>query len=240
MGSRLNSTVAAMAILLSLPRAGAVAGESATPGNPAPAAAPAQPQTIPLAAEDKRELTPEEKAEKDARKACKRTICDILATRDPNGADVSCDITKTWRAEDMAKMLGGKISWPWGNAVCQSKLVIKRAALANAMSEAEYEVALAPQTVSCTLAQKDKSEPYQVKITLAPKVKFKDGKATEATLNWGDASAPLLVYPLIYAGTGIDNQTNVLGPKVVHMVNAFTTRRCAEIKAELSDGQPRN
>ena len=48
---------------------------------------------------------------------------------------MACDITKTWRAEDIAKMLGGKIDWPWGKAVCQSKLEISRAALAKAMSE---------------------------------------------------------------------------------------------------------
>jgi hypothetical protein len=236
-----QASIAAALLTLLASSCPSFAEESVTPASPAPPpAAPAQAETAPLPGDAKRELTPEEKAEKEARKACKKTICDILATRDPNGADVSCDITKTWREEDIAKMLGGKISWPWGKAVCQSKLEIKRAALASAMSEAEYEVALVPQTVSCTLAQKDKGEPYMIKITLAPKVKFKDGKATEAALNWVDASAPLLVYPLIYASTGIDNQTNVLGPKVVHMVNAFTTRRCAEVKAELSDGQPRN
>ena len=226
-------SIAAALITLLAGSAVACAEESATPANPAPAAAPAQPDTTPLADVNKRELTPEQKAEKEARKACKKTICDILATRDSVGADVSCDITKTWREEDIAKMLGGKISWPWGNAVCQSKLEIERAALAKAMSEPEYEVALAPQKVSCTLAQKGKDEPYEVKLTLAPKVKFKDGKATEASLNWGEASAPLFVYPLIYAGTGLDNQTNVLGPQVVRMVNEFVARKCAEVKAEL-------
>ena len=50
------------------------------------------------------------------------------------------------------------------------------------------------------------------------KVKFNDGKATEATINWGPASAPLLIYPLIYVGTGLDNSTNVLGPEVVRLV----------------------
>ena len=42
----------------------------------------------------------EEKAEKEARMACKAKICDIIATRDPVGEDVSCDIVKTWREED--------------------------------------------------------------------------------------------------------------------------------------------
>lgn len=212
------------------------ADEAAPPANSQPevAAPAAEPETMPLTEAGKRELTPEEKAEKEARKACKKTICDILATRDPNGEDVSCDITKTWREEDIVKMLGGKIDWPWGKAVCRSKLEIKRAALAKAMSEPEYEVALDPQRVSCTLAKKDGGEPYAITVTLAPKVAFKDGKATEARMNWGEASAPLLIYPLVYAGTGLDNQANVLGPEVVRMVNAFTARKCAEVRADAS------
>jgi len=59
---------------------------AAEEANPA-AAAPEKPP----------ELTQEEKAEKEARMACKAKICDIIPTRDPVGEDVSCDIVKTWR-----------------------------------------------------------------------------------------------------------------------------------------------
>jgi hypothetical protein len=202
------------------------ATDAAPPSEAAPDAAP------------KRVLTPEELAAKEARKACKKKICDIIATRDPNGEDVSCDIVKTWREEDIVKMLGGRIGWPWGKAVCQSRLELKRKPLASAMSESEYEIVMPAQKVRCTLAQKDKGEPYAIEITLAPKVKFRDGKASEATLNWGEASAPMLIYPLLYAGTGLDNSSNVLGPEVVHLVNEFTTKKCAEVKAELPAGTP--
>src|SRR4029079_11428571 len=44
------------------------------------------------------------------------------------------------------------------------------------------------------LPKKEKGEPYVVEVTMSPKVKFKDSKATEATVNWGPASAPLLIY----------------------------------------------
>jgi hypothetical protein len=77
-----------------------------------------------------------------------------------------------------------------------------------------------------------------VEVTMSPKVKFKDGKATEATVNWGPASAPILIYPLIYPGTGLDNSTNVLGPEVVRLVNGFATKKCAELKAELPASKP--
>jgi hypothetical protein len=196
----------------------------------------AEPESAPpatkLPAENKRVLTPEELAEKEARKECRRKICDIIATRDPEGEDVACDIVETWREEDIVKMLGGRINWPFGKAVCQSKFELKRWPLALAMSEPQYDIALEPQKVRCTLAQKEDGEPYVIEVTLAPKVKFENGKAIEGSINWGEASAPIFVYPLVYAGTGLDNSTNVLGPEVVRMVNEFTTKKCAEVKAE--------
>ena len=83
-------------------------------------------EATPAQGDAKTELTDEERAEKQARKACKIKICDILATKDPQGDDVSCDIVKTWRKSDITKMLGGRFDWPWGKAVCQSKLDFKR------------------------------------------------------------------------------------------------------------------
>ena len=225
-------------VLLAATTAMLALGASAFSAEDGAAEGEAQPATgqVPAAtaapAEAKRELTPEEKAEKEARKACKMKICDIIATRDPNGENVSCDIVKTWREEDIVKMLGGKIGWPWGKAVCQSRLELERKSLALAMSETAREVVMPVQKVRCTLAQKTEGEPYTVEVALAPKVKFENGKATEASLNWGEATAPLFIYPLIYAGTGLDNQANVLGPEVVRMVNEFTTKKCAEFKVE--------
>ena len=206
--------------------------QDATP-LPEPAATPE-----PANAADTRVLTPEEKAEKEARKACKNKICDILATKNPQGDDVACDIVKTWREEDIVKMLGGQIQWPWGKAVCQSKLEVKRAPLANAMGDGEHEAVLPTQKVSCKLFQKEEGEPYVVEVAMTPKVRFKDGTAVEAALNWGNATAPLFVYPLVYGGTALDNSSNVLGPEVVRMVNEFRTKKCAEVKNELPSAKP--
>ncbi len=191
----------------------------------------------PSAPEPQRVLTPEEAAEKEARKECKKKLCDIIATRDTEGDDVACDIVKTWREEDIVKMLGGRISWPWGKAVCQSKLEVKRKPLALAMSEDRYEMVMPAQKVRCTLAQKGEGEPYAVELTLTPRATFEDGKAVTASVNWGEASAPMFVYPLIYAGTALDNSANVLGPEVVRMVNEFTTKKCTEMKVELQNAR---
>ena len=178
------------------------------------------------------ELTPEEKAEKEARKACKIEICDIIATREPLGEDIACDIKKTWRADSLAEMLGDQIGWPWGKAVSESKLNLSRADLAEAMLVEEATIKMDKFAVTCAL-HRESSEPYVVEMELAPEVTFKNGKAVHALINWGDVSAPLLIYPVVYAGTGLDNQSNVLGPHVVKMVNEFTYKKCAEVKDEL-------
>lgn len=184
----------------------------------------------------KRVLTPAEKAEKEACRACKIEICDILATKSAQGPDIACDIIKTWRTDDIVEMLGGRIDWPWGNAVCQSKLHLKRAPLAKAMSEPRQRIVMDSQTVRCSLFRK-KGKPYVVELDMAPKVTFKDGKAVSAEINWGEVSAPLLIYPIIYAGTGLDNSANVLGAEVVRIVNEFTDKKCAEVKDELPSNQ---
>ena len=153
----------AASILALAPGALEAADSSAQGGTEAAAEQAAPTTTSP--GEAKRQLTTEEAAEKEARKACKKKICDIVATRDPNGENVSCDIVKTWREEDIVKMLGGKVSWPWGKAVCQSKLELERKSLALAMSEASHEIVMPVQKVRCSVAQKGDGEPYSVEMT---------------------------------------------------------------------------
>jgi hypothetical protein len=43
----------------------------------------------------------------------------------------------------------------------------------------------------------------------------------------------MLVYALIYAGTGLVNSANVLGPEAKRMVNEFTPEKCKKLKDEL-------
>jgi hypothetical protein len=175
----------------------------------------------------------ETQAEKEARRACEAKICDIVASRDPSGEDVACDIVTTWPEEELVEAMGGRINWPWGGAMCQSKVTLERAAIVKAMSEASYEMTLPAQTARCALAQKEGGEPYVIEISVAPRLKFENGKAVEGQVNWGKASAPMTIYPLIYAGTALDNSTNALGPELVRVVNEFTTKKCTQVKATL-------
>jgi hypothetical protein len=138
------------------------------------------------------ELTPEELAEREQRKACKVAICAAFHKRTP-GDDVSCSVLKTWRKEQLDSMVSkARVSWPWGKVRCTADIKLKRGELAKAMTEAKYETALDKHTVSCTV-DRDKEAPAEIKFDFSPKVQFENGKAVKASLNWGTIEAPALV-----------------------------------------------
>jgi hypothetical protein len=180
----------------------------------------------------KRASTPEEIADEEARKACQIEICDILSTKEPEGPDVACNIRWSWDADEIADALGDNLDWPWGNAVCQSKIRLDRAPLAKAMSEPSYQLAMETQTMRCTLYQNG-GKPVVIEVALAPRVTFKSGEATKGKVNWGDVSAPAAIYPLLYAATSLDNSANALGNEVVHQINKFIRDDCDAVKDEL-------
>ena len=62
----------------------------------------AEPTGSSIPAED---LTPAEKAEREARKDCKVAICAVFHNRKAEGPDVSCNVLKSWR-KDTARQDG--------------------------------------------------------------------------------------------------------------------------------------
>lgn len=213
------------ALSLALSWSPAASAQSNVPYPAPPDAAPAQ--------KPKRILTPEEKAEKAARRICKVRICSIFSTKDPEGADIDCPIIKTWREEDIEKILGGSIDWPWGKARCTAQLKLDRATLAAAAGDDGAVARLEKHTINCSLDLKSGGESYDVKVDIMPEVTFAGGKAKSARMNWGAIDAPILAYSVIWPGAKLDNSLNVLGSQVVRMTNEFMGRKCAAIKDEL-------
>src|SRR6185312_14812542 len=135
------------------------------------------------------------------------------------------------------KMLGDKIEWPWGKAVCQSKLELPRAPLAKAMSEPEYEIVMPQQKVRCTLAQEGERRALRGRghHVAQGEVQGQQGDRGHGQLGTGICAASHLSADLCRHGAG--QLDHVLGPEVVRLVNGFITKKCAELKAELSTGK---
>lgn len=178
-------------------------------------------------------LTAEEQAEKDGRKACKVQICSALHNRKA-GDDVACDITKSWRKEQLDKIVGrGGISWPWGKVVCVAPIKLKREMLLKALAGPKVEADIGQQSLVCTVDGKEASEPKsEIKADFSPKVTFEGGKASKAFLNWGKIDAPTLVKGAMWTATATDNTFNVLQGMIVEDINRFATEGCDEVKED--------
>jgi hypothetical protein len=188
----------------------------------------AQATVPPLAKEDV--LTPEEKAERDARKSCKVAICAAMRNRKP-GADVSCNVIKTWRKEQLDKLVGrAGVKWPWGRVKCTAPINLKRDVLINALAGPKYEANIGKHQVHCEVERKDGNA--DIRFQFSPKVTFEGGKATKAALRWGKIEAPTLVKGAMWTATATDNTFNVLQRTVVDDINDFATAKCDEVKAE--------
>jgi len=174
-------------------------------------------------------LTPQETAEKEARKACKVDICKALHSKDASG-DIACHVIKSWRKEQLVKLVGKlKVTWPYDGAQCAMQLSVKRDDLVRAMMEPKVEIEFQKHTVTCTIASEKKGA-TDFKFDLTPKVTFENGKATKARANWGKIEAPTLIKSAMWTATAADNTVNLLSSTIVTEVNDFVSRRCDEVK----------
>lgn len=175
------------------------------------------------------QLTPDEVAEREARKSCKIKVCAALRNK-ASGDDITCDITKSFRKTQLDKLVGkAKVSWPWGRVVCTSNVKLTRETLVKGMSEAKYEAALPLQQANCRV-DRDNDTPADISFEFTPKVKFENGKATKASMNWGKVDGPKLIKGLMWTATATDNTLNVLGSMIVEDFNGFASTGCDELK----------
>ena len=178
------------------------------------------------------ELTPEERLERDARKECKVAICAIFHNRNAAGPDVSCNVLKSWRKEQLDKMVSkAKVSWPWGAVKCVADVKLKRADIIKAMTEPKYEMALDKHQVKCEIAR-EKEAKAEINFDFSPKVMFEKGKAVKSSLNWGKIEAPTLIKGAMWTATATDNTFNVLQSTIVEDINDFVDKKCTEVKDE--------
>jgi len=180
------------------------------------------------------DLTPEEQAEREGRKACKVQICAAFHNRAADAPDVACNVLKSWRKEQLSKMLEkAKVSWPWGRVKCTATVKLKGATLKQAMTDARVQAQFDTHKVACEV-DRDASGPAKINFEFTPKVTFENGKAVKASLNWGKIEAPALIKGAMWTATATDNAFDVLQSTLVEDINDFIGPRCDEVKSEWS------
>jgi hypothetical protein len=192
-----------------------------------PAVAPAQDAKAGAAVSE----TEEERQDRTARRACAVAVCATLHNWKPAEGPIACTLQKTWRKEVLTKILArAKVSWPWGDTRCGSEVRLDRALLVKAMQDPEFEAQFDTYNVRCQIENaKDK---YDVSVALRPKVTFKQGKATKASLNWGKIEAPALAKTALWSITAADNTFGLFQSMAVDDINDFIGAKCKEAKEE--------
>jgi len=183
------------------------------------------------------DLTPEEKVEKEARSACKADICSAFRGKQATGGDIACNVVKSWRKEQLSKLVGKlKVSWPYGPVRCTSDVKLKRADLIKAMTDDKLVLQLNKHSVVCKV-DRDKEAPTDITFDFSPKVTFEKGKATKAEINWGKVEAPTLVKGALWTATAADNTVHLLSSTLVDDINDFIGKKCDEVKDEWAGKQ---
>jgi len=176
-------------------------------------------------------LTPQEQAEKAVRDQCKNSICEVFTSKNVEGTDIACDLTKTVRKDKIEQeYLGNKFSWPWGNARCKANVNIKREMLVKAATVDGYVSTLPKNALSCELFKGEGGEKYEMSLTVAPKVTWKGGKADSVELNIADIDGAALAQGGIWTIAKANSYFGVLDEPVKNKLNELVTQWCAGIK----------
>jgi hypothetical protein len=176
------------------------------------------------------DLTAEEKAERESRKACKADICSAFRNKQSNGSDIACSVVKSWRKEQLSKLVGKlKVSWPYEGVRCTSAVNLKRADLAKVMGTEKVEIQLDKHSVACVV-NRPNDAPTDIKFDFSPKVTFEGGKAIKAKINWGKIEAPALIKSALWTATAADNTVNMLSSTLVDDINDFVGKKCDDVK----------
>ena len=172
--------------------------------------------------------------EKADRRDCKIKICDAALNKKAEGEDIACKVVKTWTAAELKeKVLKGRIEWPLGHAQCTTEVKLARTTLAKVLVGGEMEAALERHNVVCTLDQKDGKDKYSISFSIQPKVKFKDGKAIKASMNWSDIQGSAVAKGAVWSTATLDNYVGILEGVVVDTINEFFGPHCDEVKGDL-------
>ena len=171
--------------------------------------------------------------EKADRRNCKLRVCDAALNKRAAGDDITCKVVRTWRVKEIEEALKERITWPFGHAQCSADIDLPRKALANVFASGEFEATIPMHRIACTLDQKNGNGKYSISFTIRPVIKFKDGVAVNARMNWADIQGSAVARGAAWSTAKLDNYFGIFERIIVKAINDFFGPHCDEVKGEL-------
>lgn len=170
--------------------------------------------------------------------ACEKELCTMILEKKPKGRDLACDLQKTWAKSSLE---GGKskgIGWGFGDARCHVDLNLSRADVIAALTRPKHTVRIPAHHVKCVVIRQDEEHP--VKIRIAPKLKFKGGKADKVWINLEEIEGPADVRTTVWTAANLEDTLGLFHRPLLRSINKFIHRKCekkwgengTEVKAE--------
>lgn len=163
--------------------------------------------------------------EEAALKACEKRLCTMVLNKEPVGDDLSCNVQKTWAKSSLE---GGKskgMSWGFGDAQCKVDIKLERKDVVAALTRPKHTVKIPAHNVNCVVEREGELKP--VKARVAPKLKFKDGKADKVWINLEDIEGPDDVKSTVWAAAQLEDTLGVFHRPMIRSINKFLHRNCA-------------
>ncbi len=155
-------------------------------------------------------------------KACEVKICGLVVSKAAESDNVTCDLTKTWGKEEIAKgSLGKSMKWSWGDAQCSVKFALPAKPMIEALKADKKDFATEPTDVTCHIGSGDKKDALTFKM--APELTFEKGKVVSAKLGITDVKGPFLQRMTIKAAALVE-KTSLFKNAAVKEVNKFLAK----------------
>lgn len=169
-------------------------------------------------------------------KTCEKNLCAIILSKDTAGADLSCAISKTWSKDKIEKGANTKsgLSWGFGDARCSLDLTAKRDNIVSSLTKPEHKLEMQSHHVKCEIEQGEKREVTTIDVDLAPRVTFKDGKATKAELNITKVEAPAVIKAVITGADWIEKNLGLFHGEMIEEINKFIAKKCPKRYPEMA------
>jgi hypothetical protein len=86
------------------------------------------------------------------------------------------------------------------------------------------------QSISCEIDRN--GEKYPVSVTMAPELKFKDGKATNASLHMDDIQGATLIKGVVWTAATLEQNFGLLEGDTLREINRFVQKECPKVVAD--------
>jgi hypothetical protein len=156
---------------------------------------------------------------------CDRDLCAMLRAPSSSGPGLQCDLSKTFYKEQIDKALRSRrLGWIFGDAHCTAKLDVTRSIIAKAMIEDSYTLKVPEQPAACEVEYNGAR--YPVKVTMAPEITFRDGRATAVELGVRDIEANPVIKAVLWSAAKLQQSLGLYQDDFVRGVNRYVERQC--------------